>query len=115
MLKSSKFALFFFCSIFILSSINPTKGYASNAKQKYLAADACYKILRNSPAKMKYRHNWINCIKKYQNISTKFPESGWAPAGMYRAAQLYLQLFKRSRTQSDRQEAAGFQKYHIWH
>jgi N-acetylmuramoyl-L-alanine amidase len=55
---------------------------------------------------MKYRHNWINCINKYQKISIKNPESGWAPAGMYRAAQLYLQLFKRSNIQIDRQEAA---------
>ena len=89
-----------------MSSTITKKCYADAGKQNYLAADACYKILRNSPAKMKYRHNWINCINKYQKISIKNPESGWAPAGMYRAAQLYLQLFKRSNVNIDRQEAA---------
>ncbi len=106
MLKSSKFILLFFCSILILSFITSTQCYASTPKQKYLAADASYKVLRNSPVKMKYRHHWINCINKYEAIYTKFPRSGWAPAGMYRAAQLYLQLFKRSKVQADRQEAA---------
>lgn len=104
-LKVSRYALIFFCSIFIFSAITTNNGYADASKDNFLAADACYKVLRNSPSKMKYRHNWINCINKYQKISVKNPTSGWAPAGMYRAAQLYLQLFKRSNIQVDRKEA----------
>ena len=36
------------------------RGYceAITPKQAYFKAEACYKELRNSPAKMKYRHNW---------------------------------------------------------
>jgi N-acetylmuramoyl-L-alanine amidase len=107
LLKISIYTLIFLCSFFIMSTVIITKKcYADPSKQKYFAADACYKTLRNSPKKMKYRHNWLNCINKYQQISVKYPQSGWAPAGMYRAAQLYLQLFKRSNIQVDRQEAA---------
>jgi N-acetylmuramoyl-L-alanine amidase len=105
-LRPTKLALFFFCSLLIFTFINPDKVNADVSKQKYLAADASYKILRNSKTKMKYRHNWLNCINKYQSIQTKYPQSGWAPAGMYRAAQLYLQLYKRSKLQADRESAA---------
>ncbi|MCP3901228.1 MAG: N-acetylmuramoyl-L-alanine amidase [Desulfobacteraceae bacterium] len=104
-LKVSIYATIFFCSIFLISSIVANKCYADVSKDNFLSADACYKVLRNSPSKMKYRHNWINCINKYQKISVKTPKSGWAPAGMYRAAQLYLQLYKRSSLQVDRKEA----------
>ncbi len=89
----------------IIGWIMPGNGFADTSKDNYLAADTCYKILRNSPNKKKYRHNWLNCINKYKNISIKYPDSGWAPAGMYKAAQLYLQLFKRSRISIDRQES----------
>ncbi len=103
--KVSNYAAIFFCSIFLISSIVTSKCYADVSKDNFLSADACYKVLRNSQSKMKYRHNWINCINKYQKISVKTPKSGWAPAGMYRAAQLYLQLYKRSSLQVDKKEA----------
>ena len=107
-LHFSKYLLSMFCLFLILNFIVPTTCYSSTdaPKQKYLSADASYKILRNSPKKMKYRHNWINCINKYQSIYKKYPQSGWAPAGMYRAAELYLQLFKYSKMSNDKKEAA---------
>ncbi len=105
-LKLSKYSLFHCCLIFIAISIIAHTCHANDdSKDQYLAADASYKILRNNPSKMEFRHNWLKTIKKYQIVYTKYPDSGWAPAGMYRAAQLYIQLFKRSQAQVDKEKA----------
>ncbi len=78
---------------------------ADPAKQKYLAADSCYKKLRNSSSLIKYHSNWINCIDKYQEVYKQYPDSSWAPAGMYQAAQLFLNLYKISGKKSDQSHA----------
>jgi N-acetylmuramoyl-L-alanine amidase len=69
---------------------------ASVPKQDYLAADAAFKALRNSPVKRQKISEWLHCIQKYESIYKTHPQSPWAPAGMYRAAELYLQLFTLS-------------------
>ncbi len=68
----------------------------TGAKNKYLEADACYKKLRHSEEKKKKLLEWLNCIDRYEDIYLKYPDSSWAPAGMYKAAQLYLTLFDMS-------------------
>ena len=70
---------------------------ASVPKQKYLAADACFKTLRHSPVKRQKVSEWLGCIHRYEAIYKTDPQSSWAPAGMYKAAELYLQLFSLSK------------------
>lgn len=74
----------------------PTSGITHGAKQAYLSADACYKKLRHSSTKQKYASEWLKCISKYENVYKAFPYSAWAPAGMYKAAQLYQILSRKS-------------------
>src|SRR5210317_1180147 len=75
------------------------------SRQVYHSAEACYKKLRNSPAKMKYRDNWLRCIKKFQQVYRQNPAGSWAPAGLYMTGKLYRELARRSGKQSDLQEA----------
>ena len=77
---------------------------AITAKQAYLNAESCYKKLRNSPAKMKYRDNWLRCIEKFQTVYRVDPDGPWAPAGLYMSGKLYKELAKRSWKESDQQE-----------
>lgn len=70
--------------------------HAETAKQAYLAADNCYKTLRHSAVKRQKAHEWIRCIHQYENIYKNYPSSAWAPAGMYKAAQMYLILSRLS-------------------
>ncbi len=79
--------------------------FAATPRQTYIMADRCWLNLRRDPAKLKYRVNWIECIKKYKKVFTRFPESRWAPAGMYRTAQLYFKLYQRSLRYEDKIEA----------
>ncbi len=74
-------------------------------KQAYHSAEACYKKLRKSPAKMKYRDNWLRCIKKFQQVYRLDPAGSWAPAGLYMSGKLYRELAKHSGKKSDLQEA----------
>jgi N-acetylmuramoyl-L-alanine amidase len=69
---------------------------ATVPKQEYLAADAAFKALRHSPEKRQKISEWLHCIQQYESIYKTHPQSSWAPAGMYRAAELYLQLFTLS-------------------
>lgn len=93
-----RFAMFQFpMALMLLTGVLfPTSGMTSEAKQAYLSADACYKKLRHSSIKQKYASEWMNCISKYKNVYKAFPYSAWAPAGMYKAAQLYQILARKS-------------------
>ncbi len=74
-------------------------------KQIYHSAEVCAKKLHESPAKMKYRHNWLRCIKKFQQVYRQDPTGSWAPAGLYMSGQLYRELARHSGRRSDLQEA----------
>lgn len=88
--------LYLITIIFTGSCALTTNGFANPAKQTYIMADACYKTLRNSPIKRKKATEWLHCINKYKSIYKLYPDSSWAPAGMYKAARLYLTLSKLS-------------------
>jgi len=88
--------------IFVFS----TNGFASSAKQKYLMADSSYKKLRNSVSKQRKETAWLDCISRYEIIYRLHPDSLWAPAGMYKAAQLYITLSKLSGKKIYKNQAA---------
>lgn len=96
------FFLLLFSGIFIF----PATGSADNAKDQYLMADTCYKKLRDSASKRNSAAEWLNCITQYENIYRLHPQSSWAPAGMYKAAQLYLKLSALSGNDAYKNQAA---------
>lgn len=88
--------LSWFSFLFLLLFVFTSNSYADKAKQDYLKADTCYKRLRNSAKKKKFASEWLKCIKKYEDIYKTHPDSLWAPAGMFKAAELYITLSKLS-------------------
>jgi len=93
---------FIFTSIFIFA----TDTFASSPKQKYMAAEDCYKRLRHSSSRKKKEIEWLNCISQYENIYQLHSKSAWAPAGMYKAARLYSSLARLSGKKSHEHQAA---------
>jgi len=78
-----------------------SQGYAGEAaKAQYLAADHCLKQLKKSAINRQKVSSWLSCISRYENIYTTYPSDSWAPAGMFKAAELYLQLFDVSKNQT---------------
>ena len=78
---------------------------ADMARDKYFRAEACYNKLCKSPAKQKYRHNWLNCIEKFQDVYRHNPLGPWAAAGLYMSGNLFKDLYKKSYKKSDKKEA----------
>jgi len=74
-------------------------------RDAYFDAEDCWRSLRQDSQKMKYRHNWMRCIKKYQSVYEQDPGGPWAAAGLYMSGKMYLQLARFSGKQSDKQEA----------
>jgi N-acetylmuramoyl-L-alanine amidase len=94
--------LLFCCFIF---TAWPSELLAEAAEDKYFVAEACYRKLKKSPRKQKYRENWLACIKKFQAVYRHDPSGKWAAAGLYMSAKLYMELYKRSYKRSDKKEA----------
>jgi N-acetylmuramoyl-L-alanine amidase len=55
--------------------------------------DDCRKILYRSGKKMKYRHNWEECMSIYEKIYFQYPESEQAPWALYREARMFTKLY----------------------
>lgn len=68
-------------------------------------ADQCRKTLYKSQARMKYRHNWLNCINRYQSIVENYSRSDQAAWALYHSAGMYVGLYGYSRLKADLDEA----------
>jgi N-acetylmuramoyl-L-alanine amidase len=100
--KTFLFCLLACCT---LSLIWTPSSSADIAKKKYYQAEACYKKLRHSPKKQKYRCFWLGCIEKYQAVYEHNPSGPWAAAGLYMSGTLYEALYRRSFKSSDKDAA----------
>ena len=103
---------FLFCLLAccILSVAWSRPSFADTARKKYYRAEACYKKLRHSPKKQKYRANWLGCIKKFQAVYRHNPSGPWAAAGLYMSGKLYLELYRRSSKESYKKAAHDIYK-----
>lgn len=64
-------------------------------------ADQSMNALLASTKQMNQRHNWLNCISKYQDIYEKYPKSDQAPWALFHAGVLYRKLYKFSSLEGD--------------
>ncbi len=74
-------------------------------RDAYFEAEACYRNLQQNSQKIKYRHNWMRCIQKFQAVYTQDSDGPWAAAGLYMSGKMYQSLAKFSGQQSDLSEA----------
>ena len=78
---------------------------AASAKTRYYEAENCYRELRTSAQKRKYRHNWLRCVEKFESVYRMNPSGPYAAAGLYTSAELYRELAGYSGKASDNKEA----------
>jgi N-acetylmuramoyl-L-alanine amidase len=83
----------------------PKPAFATTSRRKYFNAEACNNNLKQSKKRIKYRHNWLKCINKFQNVYKSDPSDPWAPAGLYMSGKMYQDLYRYSRKSSDKKEA----------
>ncbi|MEK7871075.1 MAG: hypothetical protein AAB244_01665, partial [Nitrospirota bacterium] len=74
-----------------------------SAQSRFNAAVSCENSLRESKEKQKYRKNWEECIRKFISLknSVVTNESGLKEKSLFRAAGLYLGLYRYSGKRSD--------------
>ena len=68
-------------------------------------ADRCREALHRSAKKKRYRHNWLNCIARYEKIYTRYSRSDQAAWAVYHSAKLFTGLSKYSGRTKDLNEA----------
>jgi N-acetylmuramoyl-L-alanine amidase len=68
-------------------------------------ADQCRKTLNKSSQKKRYRHNWVNCARRYKKIYARYPGSDKAAWAIYHSAGLYTGLYAYSGMSKDIDEA----------
>lgn len=102
---NTKKILSFITAVLILVMCHPPAAAAAAAKERYLSADACYRKLLKSPKRMKYRDNWLQCIRKFEAVYRHDPSGSWAAAGLYMSGKLYRGLYQYSYLESDKKEA----------
>ncbi len=98
--------IYFLILVFTGTLVFTESSEADSARQKYIAADSYYKKLRNIPVKKQTERGWLKCINQYKIIYKLYPQDSWAPAGMYKASQLYIKLSKLSGKKSYKIQAA---------
>ncbi|MBF0468427.1 MAG: tetratricopeptide repeat protein, partial [Desulfamplus sp.] len=79
--------------------------HASTTEEQYRSATNAYRSLQKDSKQQRYRHNWLNCIRKFKAVYTENPNHALASSGMYHAAELYLGLHRISGIKKDKDDA----------
>ena len=88
-------------SVFFMTLLEAPCRSATKPALLLKKADQRRKALLCSVKKKKYRHNWQNCIDRYEKIYTRYPKSDQAVWAMYHSARLYKGLYVYSRKSKD--------------
>jgi N-acetylmuramoyl-L-alanine amidase len=84
---------------------------ASTVASLLESANACRESLYRSNKKMRYRHNWANCLERYKKVYDGYPKSGEAAWALYFSGRMYTKLYRYSGREGDLDQAiATFKK-----
>jgi len=109
--RTAKLFIILFAVFITLSPAGAAKvssGTVSGPETLINKADQCRKSLYSSTKRMKYRHNWLNCIKLYEKVYKRYPKSGQAAWAMYHSARMFQKLYKYSGREGDLDEAIEY-------
>lgn len=91
--------------LLLISIMGPSPVFADNPEKLYRQAEKCHERLMKSSLKRKFRQFWIPCLKYYKKVYTLYPDSQWAPAGLYQSGQLYLAFYQQFQREDDQAAA----------
>jgi N-acetylmuramoyl-L-alanine amidase len=116
MIVKKIFWVFIFLAAFLTVNMNAASGAINrktvNPQQQLEKADASMNSLLASSKEMKQRQKWLNCIRRYEVIFEKYPQSEQAPQAMFHAGVLYRKLYKYSAVGEDLDKALSlFDKF----
>jgi N-acetylmuramoyl-L-alanine amidase len=91
--------------VVLLLLLGPCTAAAQSARLDYYKAERTYLNLKKHAARQKYRDQWMRCIDRFMAVCNADPNGDWAAASLYQAANLYIELSKRSFLEADRRQA----------
>lgn len=80
----------------------PVAAAADAVREQYFMAENAYQKMLDTPSQRKYRHHWLRVIKGFQAVYDRDPDGAWAAAGLYRTGLTYIELYRRSGRDADR-------------
>jgi N-acetylmuramoyl-L-alanine amidase len=104
-MKYRKSVVCFFLICAVVGGLLPEVCFSDNSGYKFFKAEACYNSLLKDRSAKAYRHNWLKCIKKFDQAFREDPTGKFASASLYMYGRLYGELYKWSNRSSDRKEA----------
>jgi len=98
------------CILFfgVLSEAQARESRAGSVETLYQNAQRCFYQLKNSREKQAYRHQWMNCIRKFIFVYERYPSSFQAYNALFTVARLYHQLYGVAKNSHDRERALHF-------
>jgi len=101
-----KFKFFVIVILFFCFSILSASSSAARDAGSMLAdADSCRRSLYQSSQKMKYRHHWEKCIRRYEALIKNYPDTDQAAWALYQTGRMYKDMFEISQMNSDLDQA----------
>ncbi len=77
----------------------------SGAKEKYREANSAYVELSRDASLRKDKANWVKVVQKFDDVTTGYPESSFAPKALYMEGKLYEQIYGYFFRKADLEEA----------
>jgi len=94
-------AAFMACAIPLLVPAPAYPSYNTEAGHKYSIACQRLTDLRKSPKKKKYRSYWVDCIRTFELVEKKYPQSPSAGDACFDRAGVYQELYQFNRYSKD--------------
>ncbi|OGR12172.1 MAG: hypothetical protein A2341_20765 [Deltaproteobacteria bacterium RIFOXYB12_FULL_58_9] len=89
----------------------PSVAGSSASRKAYEGARGQYFALKDKKERQQYRHNWLKVIAAFADLTGQYPEAPEAPSAIYTAAELWSDLWRVSRRESDLDQAlAGYER-----
>lgn len=96
------------CLILLLAVAAPLVSRAADpGEAAYEKARQAYRALRDDPARMKFRHHWLNVGRQLESVAQKYPSSARAVDALFSAGRLYHDLYRFSGNKEDLERACG--------
>lgn len=110
MMKSRRQSVLWFV-LFCLFLGLAGQSMAATQDAMYRSAREAHEKFNNTKNAYKYRHNWINVIRKYEHVVKNYPSGPPTEASYLAIGDLYLGLYRYSRKSSDLEGALGGYRY----
>ncbi len=98
----------FAAALILLSLLSPAyPSYSTEAAHEYHVACQRLARLKKSPARMRYRSYWIDCIRTFRLVEHRYPKSPSGAAACFDGAGVYADLYRFNQRNKDRTAAVN--------